>query len=389
MRTSMKSLATAVGLAVAVLSLAACGTSSADGGNSSTIEVGIVAAQSGAVGPFGSSEVLAAKAVVAGLPTTGPKIDLVVCDDKSDPTQAVRCATSLIDSNHVQAIIAATSGSDTIAFAPIAARASVPVMFGGGTSEVTDPKASYFRWAFRAGPNDSQNTPAEFDYIKMNGYKRLAIFGQDDAFGQGGLSQLESLAKGTDISVVQTATAPLTATDVGPQVTKLINAHPDVVDVHVSSVGLGAAFVRAAQQQGLKAKLVVSVGLSQGSFLDAARSAAEGATVGAFYNIESPTAEEQKIFNAVQKAGGELGFGPFLGASGTMVLTQAIAKVGAKADGTQIRDELESGDKFTGLSPVPYQYSPTKHDSQPASALIFCTVKSGKFTDCQPLTRKS
>ena len=50
----------------------------------------------------------------------GRKVDFVFCDDKTNPTEAARCVTQLINDEKVVAIIGPGTGSGILAAGPVA-----------------------------------------------------------------------------------------------------------------------------------------------------------------------------------------------------------------------------------------------------------------------------
>ena len=88
------------------------------------LRIGLLLSLTGPAAPFGiperdSVEVLVNKFNADG-GINGRKIELSVYDDATNPTEAARGATQLIQQNKVVAIIGSTTGSGTLAAAPVA-----------------------------------------------------------------------------------------------------------------------------------------------------------------------------------------------------------------------------------------------------------------------------
>lgn len=63
----------------------------------------------------------------------GRKIEIIFCDDQTNPTESARCATKLVRQDGVLAIVGPTIGTGALALLPVAMRAHVPVVAPVGT----------------------------------------------------------------------------------------------------------------------------------------------------------------------------------------------------------------------------------------------------------------
>jgi len=131
----------------------------------------------------------------------GRKVELVVRDTKTNPTEAARLANQVIADDKVIAIIGATTGSETLAFADAAMRAQVPVFPMVGTPSVTDPEKPYSKWVYRMSVPLTTDLPASFNRMVKDGKKRMAVFSEEDAYGQQG----SAMAVGIVIAVITSA----------------------------------------------------------------------------------------------------------------------------------------------------------------------------------------
>ena len=123
--TRRSALAAAAGLSA----LSALGLAKAQG--SEPIKIGVLIALSGPAAAYGAEERRVVEAVFAQVNARGGikgrKVELVVRDTKTNPTEAARLANQVIADDKVIAIIGATTGSETLAFADAAMRAQVGV----------------------------------------------------------------------------------------------------------------------------------------------------------------------------------------------------------------------------------------------------------------------
>jgi branched-chain amino acid transport system substrate-binding protein len=131
-----------VGVAVlGVVSIAACERKGArSGSDTGDIRVGLYASLTGDGASFGQSsregsELAVREINAAGGLLDGRKIDLLVEDDQSQPSDASNAATKLITQDQVVALIGEVASSRSLAVAPVAQRYHVPMITPASTNE--------------------------------------------------------------------------------------------------------------------------------------------------------------------------------------------------------------------------------------------------------------
>lgn len=372
--TRRTALATAAGLSA----LSALRLASAQG--SGPIKVAALIALSGPAAAYGAEERRAIEAVFnqfnAQGGINGRKVELVVRDTKTNPTEAARLANQVIADDKVIAIIGATTGSETLAFADAAMRAQVPLFPMVGTPSVTDPEKPYSKWVFRMSVPLTTDLPASMNRMVKDGKKRMAVFSEEDAYGQQGAAMAVELAKKLGVEVVENISAPKTATDLTTQATKIRNAKPDAVLLVTASTGSGGAFLRKLQQVGLNVPVYGMAGIVQKQILTSGGSAAEMLIAPALVNPDEP-GPLMELFALMKDNGGVDGFGAVLGANAAAGVVAAL-KSGATT-GAQVRDAMEKIGTIKGYAAGPIRYSATDHDSWGPETLFFVTVRDGKF----------
>jgi branched-chain amino acid transport system substrate-binding protein len=372
--TRRKAMAAAVGLsALGALQLAvAQGTG--------PIKIGALIALSGPAAAYGAEERRAIEAVINKVNAqggiNGRKIELVVRDTKTNPTEAARLANQVIADDKVVAIIGGTTGSETLAFADAAMRAQVPMFPMVGTPSVTDPEKPYSKWVYRMSVPLTTDLPASMNRMLKDGKKRMALFSEEDAYGQQGAAMAVEMAKKLGIEVVENISAPKTATDLTTQATKIRNAKPDAVLMVTASTGSGGAFLRKLQQVGLNVPVYGMAGIVQKQILTTGGSAAEMLIAPALVNPHE-AGPLQELFALMKDNGGVDGFGAVLGANAAAAVVEGL-KSGATT-GAQLRDAMEKIGSIKGYAAGPIKYSPTDHDSWGPDTLFFVTVRDGKF----------
>jgi branched-chain amino acid transport system substrate-binding protein len=369
---------TALAAAVGLSALSSLKLASAQG--TGPIKIGVLIAMSGPAAAYGAEERRAIEAVTNHVNAQGGikgrKIELVVRDTKTNPTEAARLANQVIADDKVIAIIGATTGSETLAFADAAMRAEVPVFPMVGTPSVTDPEKPYGKWVFRMSVPLTTDLPASFNRMVKDGKKRMAIFSEEDAYGQQGSAMAVELARKRGIEVVENISAPKTATDLTTQATKIRNAKPDAVLLVTASTGSGGAFLRKLQQVGLDVPVYGMAGIVQKQIITSAGSAADMLIAPALVNPDDP-GPLKELFALMKDRGGVDGFGAVLGANAAAGVLEGL-KSGATT-GAQLRDAMEKIGTIKGYAAGPIKFTPTDHDSWGPETLFFVTVRDGKF----------
>src|SRR5258708_9834617 len=122
----MRRLVSLVLPAVAAVMLSSAAALSAE-----AVKIGVVLSLSGPAAVFGIPERDAILAAMEKLKADGKLkrgIDLVIYDDKTNPTEATRMVTQAISNDKVVAIIGPGTGGNILAAGPLALRMQVPIM---------------------------------------------------------------------------------------------------------------------------------------------------------------------------------------------------------------------------------------------------------------------
>lgn len=349
MRTPPRTLRIVTGLAALALGAAACSPPSdtAQDSDDDPLRIGIILASSGPAGALGASEVSGAVAVIEEANenggVNGRDIEYTIIDDQTDPTAAANAAQQLINQDKVDVIIGSTTGSSTLAFAPLAAAAEIPVLAVPGTISVTSKDNDFWPWVFRAAPSDASSTEATLDIIAADGFSKVAIFAQEDAYGSENLAKAEELAEDAGgLEIVASARAATDATDVSAQVTRIRSANPEVVILYTTSSALGGAVTRALRQAGYDGEIWGSPGLYSPGFLTAAGDAAEGFNVLGFANWNDPSDGEKALTELLEKHGQPTPSAiEILGSNAAELAIAAAQAIDGPIDGPAMRKALE------------------------------------------------
>lgn len=348
-----------------------------------SIKIGLLLSLSGPAAAFGIPARDAVQVLVEDLNArggvNGRNIALAIYDDTTNPTEAARGATKLIREDGVVAIIGASTGSGTLAAAPVAAREKTPILAPNATISVTARDAKY-PYVFRTMGNDLVNTKRLFDEAVAGGAKRVAIFHQEDAYGKDSVEFVKKLAAEANIPIVGIASAPLKAIEVAGQAARLRADNADVVIMQVTAPALGAAFVRAARQVGLDVPIWGSMGLGQKAFIEGAGATGDGVRLVVLGNWDDPPARQAALGEMLKKAGKSgQGFGELIATNGLIAVVEAAKAITGDITGIALRDKLEQLCDIQTYSDGKLCYAPDNHDGWGGDTLMVVEIKDGAF----------
>ncbi len=323
----------ATGLALSACAPTAGTAAPAESGSTKAaepVDVGIIYSKTGPLAAYGATYY---EGLQAGIDhatggtgaVNGAKINLTYADDGGDPDKAVTAAKDMIGKGYK--IIGGTVSSG-IALKLAEQAAQNKVLYISGPA-ATDAIQGINKYTFRSGRQSLQDVATAGSFIDTNG-KKVVVFAQDNAFGQGNVAAVKAVlgAKGATVEAVLVPDGQ----ELTPFARQLIDAKPDMVFVAWAGATSGTMWQTLSQQGAFDAAPVVT-GLG-----DAATFGAYGEATSkiSFLNHYFPgaagTEVEKKMIAAVEKAGQKADlFTPDGFVAGQMIV-QAIKEGGSDAD---------------------------------------------------------
>src|SRR4051812_13889156 len=221
--------------------------------------VGIVYSRTGVFAGYGAEYLQGLKyglsyATKGTNKVNGKSINLTVVDDATDATKGVAAAKDLIGQGY--RIIAGTESSGVaLQLAPLADQNHVLYISGPAAS---DAVTGANRYTFRSGRQTVQDVLTADSFL-TGANKKIVVFAQDSAFGQGNVAAVQKYLGGKGHTVASVL-APLTATDMTPFAQQAKNANPDLLFVAWAGPTAGAMW-KALHQQNVFAGTKVVTGL--------------------------------------------------------------------------------------------------------------------------------
>src|SRR5258706_11555527 len=216
---------------LAALALAAAGAASAQGVTDSTILLGQSVALTGPAQQLGLDMQLGASLyfnqVNARGGVNGRKIVLKTLDDGYEATRAAENTKKLINEERVFALFGYVGTPTSQASMPIFTEAKVPFVGPFTGAELLRSPVNPYVFNVRASYFDE--TEAIVQHLTAMSINRIAVFYQNDSYGQAGLTGVERALKRRNLEVVAKATVERNTVDVAKAVAGIKQSNPQAV----------------------------------------------------------------------------------------------------------------------------------------------------------------
>lgn len=244
--------------AAAVIALGAATCLPARAADEGPIRIGVIAEQSAIAGTgIANGAQMAADEINAAGGVNGRKIELVIYDDKSSATDAVRAFQRAVTDDHVVAVVGSYISEVALALEPWAARMKVPyITTGAASTEITrhvheeydKNKYSFQMWLTSFAIADSVCDSTKAILLPKYGFKKAVVLSEDAAWTTPlDAEYLECLPK-IGIEVIDHIRFSPDTTDFTPIYNKIEGEKPDVIVTGTSHVGVQPVTQWAQQQ---------------------------------------------------------------------------------------------------------------------------------------------
>ena len=248
---------TAATFAAAFSTLLVAGTALAQ----EPIKIGVTQPLTGAFAASGNYVVQGAKmaedAINAEGGVLGRKIQLVIEDNKSNPTEAVATAEKLISKDKVPVLMGAWSSTLTLAVMPKLMEYQVPMLVETSSSgKITTSGNPYI---FRISPTSEMEARAFAPMVKSFNIKKADFLATNNDFGLGASQEFSQMLKkeGVEVGVVETMDPK--ATDFSAQLAKIKASGGDTLFV-TTAVEQITLILKQAKEQQVKARIITTGG---------------------------------------------------------------------------------------------------------------------------------
>jgi branched-chain amino acid transport system substrate-binding protein len=291
-------------------------------------------------GPFAASGTyvvngakIAADEINAKGGVLGQKIELVIEDNKSNPTEAAAVAEKLITADKVPVIMGAWGSSLTLAVMPKLIEYKAPMVVETSSSgKITTSGNPYI---FRISPPSAVEAAAFKPILPKLGMKKADFLVINNDWGRGAAEDFGKILKTNSVDVGLVETMDQAAQDMSAQLSKIKATDSDTIMV-TTAVEQLTLLLKQAAALGIK-KQIVTTGGSQNpdQLIAQAGAAAEGTfhltTFAPWYPDQTPNPAATKYFLDEWKKRGFNFAGAtesFRGYDGIRTIAAAIAKAG-------------------------------------------------------------
>lgn len=325
----------------AVLAASVAGTAAAQ-----PIVIGVSTPQTGAASVASEWEMwgvnLAVEEINAAGGVLGRKIELMVLDNKCNPSEAVNVANKLVEAK-VVAIEGSHCSSAHLASMKIIADAKIPMITGIASNPQITTLSGPGRneYAFRISASDQTMMDALGLYLgQKKPFKTVAIVGEDTDFGRGGADAFKKVAEKAGVTIVSTDFHPPNAPDFTSILTRLQQRRPDAIATFQLG-GDSINLLRQAMQLGVRIPFTGRIELG-GRNLPIIEAGGLEKSISAWQYSALADSPQNKAF--AEKIKAKHNSEPYLqtwaGYDCIRVIAQAIKDAGS-TDGEKIKDALQ------------------------------------------------
>lgn len=307
----------------------------------------------------------------------GRKIELKTRDDKYESNLAVENTKKLIAEDKVFALISYVGTPTTGAAMPILTEAKVPLVGPFTGAEVLRTPVNRYIFNVRASYYDE--TEKIVEQLVSTGNKNIAVFYQDDAYGQAGLKGVEIAMTKRSLKISALGKVERNTVKVQDAVKTIDSAKPDAV-VMISAYTSIAEFVREMRKSGSVAQFHNVSFVGSKALSDALKEEGYGVAISQVVPFPwSPAVPIVKEYQQVLKQAGstDYNFSSLEGFIVAKVMVEGLRRAGRDLTREKLVAALESMSNVD-LGGFNVSFSPTNHSG---SRYVDLTMigRQGKF----------
>lgn len=335
-----------------VASLLATFSSCGPRGGGDKVRIGVFMSLTGDTANFGISSTngikLAADEVNAAGGINGKQIELLVQDDRSDASEAATIVTKFVTQDQVHGILGEVASSRSIAAAPIAQNAKIPMLTPSSTNPEVTKKGDYiFRSCFIDPVQGA--AIAQFGAKSLNAKRGALMVDRKNDYSTG----LEKVIKevftrlGGEIVITQSYQAG--DQDFNAQITSIKGGNPDVIFVpgYYGDVGL---FAKQARDKGITVPILGGDGWDSPSLYKIGGAALNGCYFSNHYSPDDAAPNVQKFVTDYKTKYGSVPDALAATAyDAAHIMFDAIKRANS-LDGKAIRDALAATNEYPGVT---------------------------------------
>ena len=307
---------------------------------------------------------------------------------------SVSLTRKAIEEDKVHVVVCCTTTPGSMAIIDSVSAAKITMISMASSATIIEP-ASSRPFTFKTPISDKLMLQRTLSYMKREGIKKIGFFGLEDAYGEGGLKELQNITKDDGIELAATERFARQDTNFTPQALRLKQAGLDAVYIHAIPPSADLAH-EALKRVGYTGAIYHGAGSSINAFVDIGKANVEGAIVGVgalnvYDQIKADNPLRPVLAKFAELYDGTYGKGKvdvFAGQSwDAMMLAvnayQSAGAAGAKVDDlaamrVAIKDAMERTREWPGVNGV-FTITPTDHLGLDTRSTFLSKIKGGKF----------
>jgi len=234
------------------------------------IKIGLYAPMTGPIAFLGEGFQYGSQMAIEDLggEIEGIPLELVVVDNKCNPTDAINAVRQLIEVEEVDVILGGGCSSATVAAQPIIAEGGTPAVSATSTNpSIYDGMGVGGNiWQFRINPDDLIMANA-FSAQIAEAAQRLSLVAENTDFGRGAMAAYKPLLEGLGVEIVTEDYFDLGTADYRPALTRMRAAQPEALLV-VMTERDGSTFMRQLREVGVDVPIYSRGSLTSPLFLE-------------------------------------------------------------------------------------------------------------------------
>ena len=348
----MKRTIIALLLITTLLAALACERRGAGTSSTDEIVVGYYGDLTGRTASFGTSTKNGVEMAVDEINKAGGimgrKVRVIVEDDQGEPNKAATVVSKLVNQDKVHAVLGEVASSNSLAAAPKAQEAKVPMISPSSTNPAVTQVGDYiFRVCF-IDPFQGE-VMAKFASTNLKAKKAAILYDFNSDYSRGLREFFTRSFKSLGGQIVEEKSYTQGDRDFSGQLTAIRSANPDVIYVpgYYGEVGVIA---NQTKQLGIKAPLLGGDGWDSPQLWQLGGAALNGDYISNHYSVDDPSPAIQKFVTDYK---GRYNISPdalaALGYDSMKVLASAIERAGG-TDSAKLRDAIAQTKNFAGVT---------------------------------------
>ncbi len=351
-----------------------------EGISADEIRIGMVNVQSGPAAGLGKGMKSGAEAVFKAVNAkggvNGRKINLIVGDDGYEPDKAVDETLKMIEQQKVFSLFGYVGTPTANAVLPIVKEMDVPLI--GAFTGAMSLRQPVTKQVFNVRASYDDEAEALVAHFIARGAKTVAVFYQDDGFGQAVLSGTEKAMKKRSLPISAKGTFQRNTIAIKAGLATMLESKPDAI-VMVGPYTPLAVFIKEARAAGLKSQLATVSFVGTDNLVSQVGKDGDGVVISQVvpFPADDDLAVTRDCRAVLAAAGGEtLGFVNFEGCITAKVLVAALHGTGAAPEREGLVNAL-SNMKAVDLGGLKVSFAADNH--QGSNQVFLTQIRDGKI----------